>query len=259
MPRLWILRLKLLPTLLFSLLPNLSFASSVAPPMYESVLFIGDEHVAGAFGNAVDTYLRTISIEVNTIAECGSTPANWVGVRTDFQSAPCGFWQRDEKGRERKSKEFKSRSFAEELAKADPDLTIIALGTHLLRSERDLQNEQPSIEKLIGEVERLQSKCVWIGPPQLTKEPYASNLYSGVRTLKKIVSKSRCEFIDSTKYTRYKGKDGLRYQVAAATKWGAQISRELDKLGRPSPQEEQTLNLEPVLTNPSSPSGIAPR
>ncbi|QDK45129.1 hypothetical protein DOM22_08150 [Bdellovibrio sp. ZAP7] len=227
--------------------------------MYESVLFIGDDHVADAFGNAVDAYLRTISIEVNTIAECGSTPGNWVGVRTDFQSAKCGFWQRDEKRRERKSKEFKPRSLSEELAKADPDLTIIALGTYLLMNERDMQNEQSSVEKMVSEVERIQSRCVWIGPPRLSKEPYASNLDSGVRTLKKILSKLHCDFIDSSKLTRYKGKDGLKYQVAAATRWGAQVSRELDKLNRPSPQEEQSLNLEPTLTNPSSPSGTAPR
>ncbi|QLY26836.1 hypothetical protein [Bdellovibrio sp. KM01] len=251
--------MRVLLILLFSLLPMPSKASSVAPPMYESVLFIGDDHVAGAFGNAVDAYLRTISIEVNTIAECGSTPANWIGVRTEFQSSVCGFWQRDEKRRERKSKEFKSRSFSEELAKSDPDLTIIALGTYMLKNERDMQNEQSSIEKMVSEIERIQSRCVWIGPPQLSKEPYASNLDSGVRTLKKILSKLHCDFIDSSKLTRYKGKDGLEYQVAAATSWGAKISRELDKLGRPSPQEEQSLNLEPAFVNPSSPSGTAPR
>jgi hypothetical protein len=251
--------MKLIFVLLISILPNASWALSQAPPLYESVLFIGDDHVAGTFGNVVDTYLRTISIEVNTIAECGVTPANWVGVRTDFQSATCGLWQRDDKNREKKQMEFKPRSFAEELAKADPDLTVIALGTYMLKSERDMQNEQTAIEKMLMDVEKYQSKCVWIGPPNLTKEPFASNLENGVRTLKKILSKSRCEFVDSTKFSNYKGKDGLRYQVRAATNWGAQISIELDKLNRPSPREEQSLNIESTTPTSLAPGDRSPR
>ncbi len=242
--------MKIVFALIVSMLPSLSFALATAPHLYESVLFVGDDHVAGNFGNVVDTYLRTLAIEVNTIAECGSTPGNWVGVRSDFQAASCGLWQRDEKNREKKQKEFKARSFTEELAKADPDLTIIALGTYMLKSERDIQNEQAAIEKMLDEVDRIQSKCIWIGPPKISKEPFASNLENGVRTLKKVLSKSRCEFIDSTKLSNYKGKDGLKYQVAAATRWGAQVTHEIEKLNRLSPQEEQTLNLNPAQFGP---------
>lgn len=235
------------------------FASSPAPPLYESVLFVGDDHVAGAFGNAVDAYLRTISIDVISIAECGSTPSNWIGVKGGFQIAHCGLWQRDGEGQERRVLKFKAKSFIEELAKADPDLTVIALGTYMLKSDRDIQNEQASVEKMIAEVEKIQSKCVWIGPPKITREPFASNLDDGVRTLKRWLSKSRCDFIDSTRFSLYKGRDGLTYQVTSGTNWGALVSRELEKLSRPSPREEQSLNINQPESNISSPSERAPR
>jgi hypothetical protein len=241
----------------FSATPG--WALSPAPPLYESVLFVGDDHVAGAFGNAVDAYLRTISIDVISIAECGSTPGNWIGAKSGFQRARCGLWQRDEQGQERRTVNFKAKSLAEELAKADPDLTVIALGTYMLKSDRDIQSEQAAVEKMIAEVLKIQSKCVWIGPPKITREPFASNLDDGVRTLKRWLSKSRCEFVDSTQFSIYKGSDGLTYQVAAGTNWGALISRELEKLSRPSPREQQSLNIDQPEINSSSPSQRAPQ
>ncbi|WP_413561049.1 hypothetical protein [Bdellovibrio sp. HCB209] len=222
-------------------------ASSPAPPLYESVLMIGDDHVAGSFGNALDAYLRTIAVEVNSIGECGSTPANWIGVRTSFEKANCGFWQRDINNQEKESAEVKSRSIYEEIAKADPDLTVIVLGTYMLKSSRFLKDEESSVEKILLEVEKARSKCIWIGPPQIKKEPYASNYSEGVKLLKKWVTKNRCDFVDSSQFSKYKGKGGIEYQVAAGTRWASAVIREIDKINRPSPREQQQLNIDPFF------------
>ncbi|WP_413578293.1 SGNH/GDSL hydrolase family protein [Bdellovibrio sp. HCB290] len=219
-----------------------TFASGTVPPLYESVLLVGDDHVAGAFGNALDRYLRTIAVDVNTIAQCGSNPDNWTGSSTDFVPTRCGFWQRNESGQEKRSKDFKPRSFEEELAKADPDLTLIVLGTFMLTDSKEMANQREPIEKMVAEVGKVASRCIWIGPPQIKKQPYAANLQEGVRLLEGILKKRRCEFIDSTKFSKYHGKNGLDYQVAAGTNWGAAVSKVVEKLNRPSAKEVHDLD-----------------
>ncbi|WP_413587245.1 SGNH/GDSL hydrolase family protein [Bdellovibrio sp. HCB274] len=250
--------MRLLVILFFSLTFSKSFASGTVPPLYESVLLVGDDHVAGAFGNALDRYLRTIAVDVNTIAQCGSTPDNWIGKSAEFTPTRCGYWQRNEAGQEKRSKEFKPRSFQEELAKADPDLTVIVLGTFLLKDSKEMGEQKAAIEKMVEDVRNVASRCIWVGPPQLKKPPYSDNLQQGVRMFESIFKKLRCDYVDSTRLSTYKGKNGIDYQVAAGTNWGAAVSREIEKLNRPTAREvwesDSTL---PVETG--GPAGGEPR
>ncbi|WP_413581172.1 hypothetical protein [Bdellovibrio sp. HCB288] len=214
-------------------------ASGEAPPLYESVLFVGDDRVAGPFGNAVDRYLRTIAVDVNTVAVCGSTADTWIGVSSDYAPSSCGFWQRNEEGQESVSKEVKRRLIPEELAKANPDLTVIALGTYMLNNSREMENQRDAIGKILNEVEKVASKCIWIGPPRQKKDPFAANLGAGVKTLKDILKKRSCDFVDSSNLST------------------AEVIRSIEKLNRPSAKDVR--ELENVVPGSIGPPSQAPR
>ncbi|MGZ3709079.1 MAG: hypothetical protein ACXWPM_09955, partial [Bdellovibrionota bacterium] len=89
-----------------------------------------------------------------------------------------------------------------------PSITIIALGSNLYSGPKEWVSA--TVKKMVNEIRRTGSRCVWIGPPQMRAHSgqVAENLVAVLREAAK-----DCSFIDSLPLTRYPaaGGDGVHY------------------------------------------------
>jgi hypothetical protein len=226
------------------------FCYSALAADIQNVLFIGDSHSYSNYGKTVDSYLRKKYEKVTTVGSCGSSPSTWMKSPTHFLSTTCGYWHKGSNGHESYDKKHQVTSLESQLASAKPELTVISLGTNILSSEGDIQREMKHVEKMAQDIKAAGSQCIWVGPPKLKKDPFKSNLASGVKHLKEVLKNNSCEFIDSTELTEYpqaqagkRGPDGIHYDGAGYQKWGQGAVRELDAiLSKPSFQKSPAVN-----------------
>ena len=207
------------------------FISSVTwANSFDKVLFVGDSHSYGNFGTEVDKYLRSVSGSVTTFASCGSSPSTWLKKDGKYKTTNCGHLSKDSSGRELRNKSHATEYFPGELQRIHPDLTVIAMGTNILASPANIKNELESMKKMLAEVNNANSKCVWVGPPSITKRPFADNLALGIKEMKAVAEKNNCVFIDSKPLTTYPAKgDGIHYGGQAAAKWGKDVAKQIEQ------------------------------
>jgi hypothetical protein len=212
-----------------------------------NTVFVGDSHTYGKFGGEVDAYLRSVSKNVTTIASCGSSPSTWAGEDTTNKATTCGYWRKDIKSKELRVDTHPADSFAKEVKALHPDLTVIALGTNMLGSPSNIQNEKQYIQVMLETVKKNNSECIWIGPPAAGVNPYKLNLAQGVKEIKELTEKSGCAFIDSTALTKYPaGKsDGVHLSPQDSKQWGSKVVAKIEKL--PQVMRAREKQLQPVL------------
>lgn len=198
---------------------------------YESILFLGDSHSYGRYGETLDQYFRKNASKVTSIASCGSSPSTWVNVKSNFKSTNCGYWKKDRAEGEVRVKSQKLESFESHLQKTNADLVVISLGTNILASPGNIQSELKNIEAMILQAKKQGADCVWVGPPDLRRNPFKANLEKGIEAIKTVVEKNKCRFVDSTKLTKYpSGKtDGIHYGPSDSKKWGESVQNEFEK------------------------------
>lgn len=196
---------------------------------FASILFIADSHGDGQFGKEVDRYLRTISDKTISVASCGSSPSTWINEVTNFKETNCGFWKKESTGQETRVKKHVVPSFSNEIKLAKPNLTVIELGTNILLTPKNIDAEMDSIQKMLDEVRKAKSKCIWIGPPNVSKPNLAANLAYGNKKIEALV-KSQCVYIDSTKLTKpVPEKDGMHYGARQAADWGIDTAEQIEQ------------------------------
>ncbi|MBV2167624.1 MAG: SGNH/GDSL hydrolase family protein [Bdellovibrio sp.] len=207
-----------------------SSAHAASEGSVSKVLFVGDSHSYGNFGKVLDKYLRTRASDVLSISSCGSSPSTWTTDKGNFKTTNCGYWRRSAIDKEIRVKSHQMNSFSQEFDTLKPDVTVISLGTNILASEGDIQREKKHIEKMIQYARKGGSQCVWIGPPDLARDPYKKNLPKGIAEIKAVVEKNDCIYIDSARLIKYPqgSSDGIHYGPQDATKWGEAVQKALD-------------------------------
>ena len=203
---------------------SLCISTSVWAGSFGKVLFVGDSHSYGNFGTEVDKYLRANSSSVTTYASCGSSPSTWLNKNGKYNATNCGHLSKDPQGREKRQNSHGTEYFPDEIQNIHPDLTVIAMGTNILASPATIKREVESIKKMLAEVHKVQSKCIWVGPPSITKRPFVDNLDLGIKEIKSVIEKNGCVFVDSKPLTTYPAKgDGIHYGAQSAAKWGKDV------------------------------------
>lgn len=217
----------------FVLMATLGFLSfSALADSSKNILIIGDSHSYGPYGTVMDDYYRKQGHRVSSYASCGSSPSTWVRSSSNFQQTNCGYWSKSPSGKETRVKSHKLPSFQEAISQSKPDLTIVSLGTNALSSPQSIKNEVRHAEQMMESIQKANSQCVWIGPPDLDKKPFSTNLNQGVHAFKAAATKHGCKYIDSTRHTKYpKGKsDGIHYSAKDSKAWGEAIAKDLAKI-----------------------------
>lgn len=215
----------------------------------ERVLLLGDSHAYGKYGQVLDNHFRSDGAAVTSLSSCGSSPSTWMKSSSDFKVTNCGFWKKTPDGKETRVQSHRLSSFADELNKSRPTLTVITLGTNILASPQNIASEKTHIESMMKLIKEQGSNCVWVGPPDLSKNPFKKNLPNGVRELEALAKKNNCHFIDSTQLTTYPtGRgDGIHYSPQDSTRWGNSVVSTLKKIHftrAPKPASSQSTKKE---------------
>ena len=202
---------------------------------FKSTLILGDSHTVGPFGEVLDSYFRSKSDRVKTVASCGTSPKQWLA---GTASTRCGYFSKNEKGYVVRSDSHKGGSFSKEVQSMNPDLVVMAHGTNILGSRANVDGEIKSIREIAKQIRAKGAKCVWVGPPQIKKPPHANHLNYGAESIRKTVEIEGCLFIDSRKLTSYpaRGGDGIHYSGNLSREWGRKVTQEIEKsMGRLAP------------------------
>ncbi|MDZ4084409.1 MAG: SGNH/GDSL hydrolase family protein [Bdellovibrionales bacterium] len=212
----------------------LNFASVLllAPTSHAAdILYIGDSHSTGCFGRELDATLRTIKktdaadklAAVITQASCGTASSHWLKAKGHVTR--CGALVCDEAGT-CDSRSGKTDSIGSLLDKAKPKVTVVALGTNMIKGKRD-QTESET-RSLIMKIKEAGSQCIWIGPPQaaLFFSPL-TKFNEFVEKLEAIVESEGCRFVSSTDKTSRENLNdsmGLHYGCKDAQNWAIKVA-----------------------------------
>ncbi len=176
------------------------------PYLLGSILFVGDSHSVGPFGQALDKKLRSVSAHVTTATYCGTIVNDFY--RTDAKTQ-CGYLEIDEKGASHKGTIGPVADFRKLLEKTRPAHVLVALATNYSGYENDtfVIND---MKKMVNDIIASGAQCFWIGMP--TSRTLKSQHERISKLTKKAVG-SQCTYFDSFSVTSYPeiGGDGIHF------------------------------------------------
>ena len=239
------------------LLLSATLASPLARAAGPEILYIGDSHSVGIFGQSFGKMLRTIpAARVNSFAYVGASPSWYEG----HYATKTQYLERDEFGNVSetryetvtKTDPVTGKTSTKQVpiggARAVPDLNLllttknpsfvaIELGPNLyfkpsagaeVRAEARAQ-----IEKMAKEVTTKKIPCFWIGPPDTLAKGSRDDQVAFDRFVSDIVTPLGCTYfhsIDVTTYRPYPGCDGIHYWGKAgmleACEWAQKAFKE---------------------------------
>ncbi len=220
-------------TILFALLAIPAMAGSA------DILVIGDSHATGCFGTSLYDQLETFrpigsanNARVHLIATCGSSVLSW----TKDHSTRCGFLDCAPGApctlKARFSTTGSTASLDSLLAKLNPRVTVVALGSNMLKW--GWRNSQAQVAGLIATIHSRKSACLWIGPPTPGLQGsscVAKGKYDEyIEKMKAFVEGLGCAFVHSGDYTesaRVPASDPqcMHQGCKSATAWAAEAYR----------------------------------
>lgn len=197
------------------------------------VLYIGDSHSYGCFGETLDKSMRSmkastgVALTVRSSATCGSSAASWLAVKG--HETHCGYRSCTGNNTCTKSTKGHSDSAEKVLQDESPKVTVVALGSNMLK--RDPFAAMTDVHNLIGKIKAHHSECVWIGPPQPALFFRTAEAYQAFNErLRSTVKGGGCRFIlsdDKTSRENLRDAMGLHYDCANATRWSEKVMKEL--------------------------------
>ena len=204
---------------------------AIADP--SDVIYIGDSHSVGCFGERIDRALRLLQdqksfkpLKIQSVATCGSSAASWL--KSEGHSTNCGFRSCDSQNVCRNHAQGHAEPLDRILSQNAPVLTVVALGTNMLKIP--LARGLRDVNAVIDEVLVHGSRCVWIGPPQASVSFISEKNFSDfAQALQREVEKRGCWFIRSdNKTARESITDpmGLHYRCKEARVWAESVVRE---------------------------------
>lgn len=176
------------------------------PFLLGPILFIGDSHSVGPFGQYLDMKLRKMGQPVVTATYCGT-------IVNDFYrsnaSTHCGYLEIDEEGTVNKGTKGPVVNFPQLLSKTKPQHVIVALATNY-SSYKDDAFIINDMKKMVNDIIDSGAKCFWIGMP--TSRTLKSQ-HQRINTLTQRAVGNQCTYFDSFKVTHYPetGGDGIHF------------------------------------------------
>jgi hypothetical protein len=240
------------------------------------ILYLGDSMSIGAFGQTLDTSLRTAGFDVHTVVAGGASPYYWL---RNYQALPCtiGFWEKSPTT-ERRVGYVRAVPKLEDLMEvAKPEVVVVQTGINLYAT---LRSKRRSKEENVGEVRSLiEQMCAsiatggaisyWVLPPHSHEERYSRELQEELGNLmRNTVRKYDGVVFESQKVTRfvdpYPATDGIHYGPEEARGWAAKVSEHFNDFMKiaPVPQPTAMVRVVPLQSGavgkPINPLAAAP-
>lgn len=217
----------------FSLLLSAVFFLQSEALFAADVLYIGDSHSTGGFGEAVDAGLRKLkgpsgqAATVVSVAACGSATSDWLKSRGPISK--CGIRSCDAAGECQKSVSGRVDPIMVLLDREDPKVVVVALGTNMLKARvGDAINDAKA---MIEKIKDKGAECVWVGPPQAALSYMPEIRFNEfVEKFSLGIEEAGCRYVSSLdKSDRGNINDpmGLHYGKKDAERWGEKVSKEL--------------------------------
>ena len=215
---------------------------------HADVLLVGDSESLGYFGAQL---YRSLSSEPDPISRkplkvwslwtCGSDATTWerggtsyCGIRTCNGAGDCA---RDHGPLDRPGR-IRYSSLREYLARVAPRVTIVSLGSNMLTNRASTFRASYSaylddVGRLVDDIARANSRCVWIGPPQAALETKPVKDYEQfVADVGRVVASKGCIFIDSNPLSDrallLRGDpEGIHYQSVGERAWETKVWQQL--------------------------------
>jgi hypothetical protein len=180
-----------------------------------TVLFVGDSHSVGPFGQTLDQNFRDAGHQVATYASCGSIPKWW----TTGQETPCGFFSRDLKGTKVQVTKAPTPIMDNLLLDIKPDVVVMEFGGNYLNIPND-DYVKKDIATFIAKVKTSGAKCFFITNPDTRSNRASIPRILGL--IKEAVG-NECPIFESHLVTNYPetGGDGTHYWSS----WGTPIAK----------------------------------
>jgi hypothetical protein len=190
--------------------------------MLGTLLFIGDSHSVGPFGQKLDAELRTLNVPVVMATSCGTIAANWyrAGATTS-----CGYLDRDADGTTRQGTTGPVPQFQSLLAKTKPTHVIVALATNYA----NFPNEDfvvQDMRRMAQDIVNSGAQCFWVGMPTSRK---LADKHEKMDRLTRAAVGDLCTYFDSFPVTTYPatGGDGIHFYFpggpAVAQNWAVKV------------------------------------
>jgi hypothetical protein len=236
----------------------LTLAFGLALPMVESaeasgararVLYLGDSMSIGAFGQTLDSSMRSSGFQVHTVVAGGATPYYWL---KDYQPLPCtiGFWEKSEATERRLGYVRAVPKIEDLMSTTKPNVVVVQTGINLyatLRSKRRPKEENVEevsslIEQMCYAIAESGALAYWVLPPHSHEERYSKELQEELASIMRgIVGRYEGTVFESQKVTKfvdpYPATDGIHYGPAEARGWAEKVSQHFNEFMKVAPSE----------------------
>jgi hypothetical protein len=176
----------------------------------QRVMFVGDSHSVGPFGQHLDFLLRKQGYLVYTAASCGSTLKHWL----TGKNTTCGFFSKNIKGQVVEYKKGPTPLLKNIFNEVKPNILLIEMGANYqyYTSERQIQEE---IQNVLKVYVPMVDRCIWVTHPDSRK--YPEQRLKLAQLINETVAPF-CEVFHSYEVTQYpsSGGDGVHYSFGAA-------------------------------------------
>lgn len=180
--------------------------------MLGTLLFIGDSHSVGPFGQKLDAELRTLGVPVVTATSCGTIAANWyrAGATTS-----CGFLERDTDGTTRRGTQGPVPQFLPLLSRVKATHVIVALATNYANFA-DEKFIVADMRRMAQDIVNSGAQCFWVGMPTSRK---LADKHTKIDRLTREAVSDLCTYFDSFPVTSYPatGGDGIHFYFPGGT------------------------------------------
>ena len=186
------------------------------------VIFIGDSHSLGVFGEEINTYLEESLHDYEFWASGASAPLQWIN---NAFTTSCGYNSKkgDVPKRGCPRRMFTPTLISRLQASPGAHHVIVALGTNFGKTEDHRRSHIRYTTKMLKKL-RADDKCLWIGPPDMKRRRDRSARNYGI--IEESIRKSGvdCKLIYSDRFTQYPestdhqrgNPDGIHYDYPAA-------------------------------------------
>lgn len=215
--------------------------SAAAASGQTRILYLGDSLSIGAFGQTLDSALRSSGFDVYTVVAGGATPYYWL---KNYQALPCtiGFWEKTGSNERRVGYVRAVPKIEDLIAESKPNVVVVQTGVNLyatLRSKRRTKEENVEevrslIDQMCYSIAQGGAISYWVLPPHSHEERYSRDLQNELAFLmRSTVEKYKGTVFDSQKVTRfvdpYPATDGIHYGPEEARGWAVKVSQHFNE------------------------------
>jgi len=233
------------------------------------LLFLGDAHSLEAFGQTIESELRSAGIDVYAVVDGGAGPYHWLKAYQPFPCSSVGFWEKSATTERRVNSIRTVPKIDDLIAEYRPEFVVIQTGGSLyaaLRTQRRSKEENKAeirsiIRQMSDTINRSGARAYWILPPHSHEVLHSPKLqYELAEIMKSEIISAHGTVFESGKVTHYTNPypetDGVSYGMEESTEWATKVSWDLVNFIKTVGKHQLEISAKPAKTTIPVAAGI---